>query len=549
MKKLLPIIALLLVCATSSFAGIKIYVRAAATPSIWAWNPLDASENYTGGSWPGWPMTYERTVDGVGLYSCAFGDEITALNLIISNSGSNQTKDIENITADTYIEYDKDNADQNTNCEILSNATISTVAVKGSFDSWGSGLALTSGGANTWTGTFDLTATEDDIEFKLVPNDGTDHWLGYGNACLSVVAPFGWIEDSGEPNHNLKLKNSATGYKTYTVTATWVPNPFGGDQWTLTIAGADDRYAFTGYKLIGSTGAWTVGASLAKSGDVYSIDIPYVSNYSFAIAPTSAINGSDEIVVWERVVRPGAQTEVEFANIGDDAVKGYGLSQNWHMRTLAANESNEYTATLSYNSSTDKWTITCAANVVVGTTGYATYSNAKKYQVSGAEVYTVTEATTTATLNKLADGVKLPAGTGVILKGTVGSSTDVTITPVSDDPASIGTNMLVGSGDYSYEINSGSTYKDYILANKSAGVGFYLLDPSNKTLAAHKAFLRTVIGLAPDFLGFDEGETTGVNEVRSQLDEVRECYDLQGRRVAQPTKGLYIVNGKKVVIK
>ncbi len=46
------------------------------------------------------------------------------------------------------------------------------------------------------------------------------------------------------------------------------------------------------------------------------------------------------------------------------------------------------------------------------------------------------------------------------------------------------------------------------------------------------------------------GETTGVNDVRSKMSEARsEYFNLAGQRIAQPTKGLYIVNGKKVVIK
>ena len=50
-------------------------------------------------------------------------------------------------------------------------------------------------------------------------------------------------------------------------------------------------------------------------------------------------------------------------------------------------------------------------------------------------------------------------------------------------------------------------------------------------------------------LTIEEG-TTGISEVRSQMDEVSgELFDLNGRRVAQPTKGIYILNGKKVVIK
>ena len=45
-------------------------------------------------------------------------------------------------------------------------------------------------------------------------------------------------------------------------------------------------------------------------------------------------------------------------------------------------------------------------------------------------------------------------------------------------------------------------------------------------------------------------EHTGIEEVKSKMEDGKgEYYDLQGREVAQPAKGLYIVNGKKVIIK
>lgn len=53
-------------------------------------------------------------------------------------------------------------------------------------------------------------------------------------------------------------------------------------------------------------------------------------------------------------------------------------------------------------------------------------------------------------------------------------------------------------------------------------------------------------------LDIDWGDdTTDLNDVRSKMSEVRGdvFFDLQGRRVMKPTKGIYIHNGKKVVIK
>ena len=87
-----------------------------------------------------------------------------------------------------------------------------------------------------------------------------------------------------------------------------------------------------------------------------------------------------------------------------------------------------------------------------------------------------------------------------------------------------------------------------VLNKKSAGVGFYRLS-STGTIGAHKAYLTYSGATARKYFLFDE-ETTGVKDVRGQKeDEGCLIYDLQGRRVAQPAKGLYIVNGKKVVIK
>ena len=69
-------------------------------------------------------------------------------------------------------------------------------------------------------------------------------------------------------------------------------------------------------------------------------------------------------------------------------------------------------------------------------------------------------------------------------------------------------------------------------------------------LAANKAYLAVPTGAgAPSLLWFDNG-STGVNTLNVERETLNgEYYNLAGQRVANPTKGLYIVNGKKVVIK
>ena len=73
-----------------------------------------------------------------------------------------------------------------------------------------------------------------------------------------------------------------------------------------------------------------------------------------------------------------------------------------------------------------------------------------------------------------------------------------------------------------------------------------------KYLPANKAYL-TVTSSAPDVLTVVTQEeyeqmTTGIEEMTSPVNNGQKViYDLQGRRVLNPTRGLYIVNGRKVV--
>ena len=70
---------------------------------------------------------------------------------------------------------------------------------------------------------------------------------------------------------------------------------------------------------------------------------------------------------------------------------------------------------------------------------------------------------------------------------------------------------------------------------------------SGATINSFRAYLTTVSGARE--ITFED-ETTGLTDVSSKTSDGRgECFNLAGQRVAQPTKGLYIVNGRKVVIK
>lgn len=92
----------------------------------------------------------------------------------------------------------------------------------------------------------------------------------------------------------------------------------------------------------------------------------------------------------------------------------------------------------------------------------------------------------------------------------------------------------------------------YILNNHSTyGIGFYKA-VAEKKVGANRCYLTaTNVPGASEVKGLSImlDEETGITEVTEKTEVTEGYYDLSGRRVAKPTKGLYIVNGKKIVIK
>ena len=121
--------------------------------------------------------------------------------------------------------------------------------------------------------------------------------------------------------------------------------------------------------------------------------------------------------------------------------------------------------------------------------------------------------------------------------------------------------MLVGTLEQT-TVNSTdgemNNYKFTILPGDETPM-FYPFE-DNTTLSAGKAYLQIPTAWLPAVaqksvsIRFDEGETTDIDEV---ADEVKGengkvkgvCYDMQGRVVENPTSGIYIIDGKKVIIK
>ena len=199
-------------------------------------------------------------------------------------------------------------------------------------------------------------------------------------------------------------------------------------------------------------------------------------------------------------------------------------------------------------------TIEQPQTMTIGATGYRTFCSPEAIDISHQtdfEAFIATdydEGTGYITLEKIDDGI-IPANTGVLLKGTTGTfyytTTDKTISgnklcPVLSDAQTV---------KETYGSNT-----TYVLGLKDAVTAFYKTE--DRTDMGGKAYLllpTSGSGAAPVItFNFSNGAggTTGIRSLTPTLSKGEGViFDLQGRKVAQPVTGLYIVNGKKVVIK
>ena len=182
--------------------------------------------------------------------------------------------------------------------------------------------------------------------------------------------------------------------------------------------------------------------------------------------------------------------------------------------------------------------------------------NGKYYRTFSApvDIANITGATmnnvTVAADNKTAETVAmtasngLKAGNGVVLIGTSASATAT----IGTAQASATTNL---KPQYASEPASAHA-NHYFLGTKTSNsekvVGFYLLKDTGKT-GGFKAYIEKNASTAKE--GFDlvfGGEVTGIDAIENAA-ENGAVFNLQGQRVNKAQKGVYIQNGKKVVLK
>ena len=192
-------------------------------------------------------------------------------------------------------------------------------------------------------------------------------------------------------------------------------------------------------------------------------------------------------------------------------------------------------------------TLSLTANQVNDNYWTTFYCGNAGYKIDDEEnacAYTATLSNTTLTLHLL--GKVIPAGTAVVIVGTDNSISMTKRTIAGESPVG---NVLRGVDEptATSALGEGSFH---VLGNQNSHFGFHQY--TGTTMPARKAYLQLSNSAAHNLtMGFEE-DATGVNEVKV-VNGVNgdSWYTLEGRKLqGMPNaKGLYIVNGKKVVIK
>lgn len=189
--------------------------------------------------------------------------------------------------------------------------------------------------------------------------------------------------------------------------------------------------------------------------------------------------------------------------------------------------------------------------VNIGATGYATLYYSDRALVVPENVYAYTYKVTNGKLDEsylYNAGETIPAATGVVLKAAPGEYTFA----ASQKAGDVDTDNLLKGSDEATLTTGGAVY--YKLSLNKAGdansVGFYYgaADGAAFTNGAHKAYLALPAASGVRAFLFNGNTTTGIQNATSN-NATTQVYDLQGRRVQSAQKGLYIINGKKVLVK
>lgn len=194
-------------------------------------------------------------------------------------------------------------------------------------------------------------------------------------------------------------------------------------------------------------------------------------------------------------------------------------------------------------------------SVTLDSKGFATYYPA--YTVSipeGLHAYYISAINESeGTITPVELTTKIPANAAVILTGTAGETYNFSAYNLDKAYGAYSSNAAAGTvnvlhGVYKSGMSTDDTKNYYAYAKDS---GTLKQVKSAITLPLNRAYFTTAKNTAARglFTIFSDNATTGIAITSNESQAQSVIFDLQGRRVTNPVSGLYVVNGKKVIIK
>ena len=189
--------------------------------------------------------------------------------------------------------------------------------------------------------------------------------------------------------------------------------------------------------------------------------------------------------------------------------------------------------------------------VTIGAAGYSTFASAYPLDLTEAAQTTADVVAYKASVsgnkvNFTAIDQTVAANTGFLLEGTAGATVKIPV--AATGTAVAGNEFLVNEGGATFTADADYYYFGLM---KDSNLEFGTFDPATLAIPADKAYLKVA---KSNFSGGARleavfNEATGINAVNGEGFTVNGYYNLNGQRISQPTRGLYIMNGKKYVVK
>lgn len=194
-------------------------------------------------------------------------------------------------------------------------------------------------------------------------------------------------------------------------------------------------------------------------------------------------------------------------------------------------------------------------NLAVSAAGYATYFNSTKAYTLPAGVKGHIWDLSNALVNTYAPGSVVPANEPLVIEAVEGN---YALMFTTTEQQRVVNNTLEGTDEATALTNDPDYYYYGLSLNASSelnSVGFYWMNPTGAafTNGAHKAYLKLDKSIFSPSMAMSafpfNGSATGIDHIATGADTTKSVYDLSGRRVNKAIKGIYIVNGKKVLVK